>query len=471
MAASDVTFQRQDYRTAVPSWDLVDDVVGGERSIKAKGDVYLPRPNPMDKSEQNRVRYDQYKLRSVFYNATGRTLQGLIGAAYRKPPEIMLPSGMDYLLEDVDGHSVGLVQQSQNLLSQVLKKGRAGLFVDFPPVEGPVSRADLTQVRATISAVEAKQVINWRTERVGSRDMLTMVVIHETIMEPTVDGFGVEEVEQYRALRLIEGVYTVEVYRVHEGAWSAKETYTPRAGTGGTWSFIPFTFVGAQNNDPAIDMAPMYDLSVLNVAHYRNSADYEDSAYFIGQAQPWISGLDEHWRDHIEETGLYIGSRSPMLLPVDGKFGITQAEPTTLVKEAMDQKEAQMVALGARLVTRGQAVKTATEAQGEIEAEHSVLSLVIDNLNEAYTQAVEWAGEFMRVSGEVEIAINKEFSEHTIDAQRLTALVGAWQSGALPNADLWTELRRGGLIDPEKTDEEIQEEIDVDPTSLGLDIE
>ncbi len=50
------------------------------------------------------------------------------------------------------------------------------------------------------------------------------------------------------------------------------------------WDEIPFTFVGAQNNDPTIDDSPLAALVEINHGHYRNSADYEDSVWFCGRA-------------------------------------------------------------------------------------------------------------------------------------------------------------------------------------------
>ena len=234
---------------------------------------------------------------------------------------------------------------------------------------------------------------------------------------------------------------------------------------------IPFTFIGATDNNATIDHAPLYDMSVINLTHYRNSADYEDSCFFIGQAQPWISGLDTQWRDWMVDQKMYVGSRSPIMLPELGKFGIEQAQPNTLVKEAMDQKEAQMVALGARLVQKGQAIKTATEAQADNEAEHSVLSLVVENVSEAYTAALGWAAQFMRVSGSPFIEINRDFNEYTMDAQKLTATVAAWQAGAIPLSDMLSSFKRAGIVDSERTDDDIMGELEAQDTGLGLDAE
>lgn len=112
--------------------------------------------------------------------------------------------------------------------------------------------------------------------------------------------------------------------------------YTRNGLLGGTGRLkeIPFTFVGAQNNDPSIDESPLYDIAMINLGHYWNSAEYEDSVFWCGQAQPWISGLDEQWRDGMEKNAVYVGSRAPMMLSAGGSFGYAQPLLNRLVKEA-----------------------------------------------------------------------------------------------------------------------------------------
>jgi len=470
--ANDVTFQREEYKNSLYAWSLVCDVCCGQQAIKEKGIIYLPQPNPSDKSPENTIRYKQYLARAVFYNATGRTLQGLIGAAFRKDPAIAVPKALDYVTDDIDGAGVSVYQQSQATLKAVLGMGRHLLLADYPMVTEQTSRAQMSSgtVRSTVVPYRAQQVINWRTTKVGAKHMLTLLVLDETAEEVTPDGFGVDHIPQYRVLRHDGGNYTQEIWRRDGDKWALYQApWIITDGAGRAWDEIPATFVGASNNDHTVDPSPMYDMAEINIAHYRNSADYEDSAFFVGQAQPWMSGLSESWRDHLEKTGIYIGSRSPILLPEGGQFGIAQAQPNTLAKEAMDQKEQQMIALGARLIQPGTAVKTATESQGEQEANHSVLSLACANVSEAYTKALGWAARFMNVTGEIEYSINQDFTEHRLDPQMLVALIGAWQSGQLPSSDLWGQLRKYGVIDGEKTDEEIREEVESQTAGLGLD--
>src|SRR5690606_1725369 len=128
----------------------------------------------------------------------------------------------------------------------------------------------------------------------------------------------------------------------------------------------------------------------LNEAHYNNSAIYEDSVFTVGQVQPWASGLTV---DHIKEMldqdpPFYIGSGHLFPVPAGEQFGFAQAQPNMLAKEAMNEKERQMIAMGAMFIQPGSAVKTATQSEGEQKVQHSILSLIAVNISEGYHMAL-----------------------------------------------------------------------------------
>lgn len=106
----DITYIRDEVKAQLPLWQMVNDAAAGEYAVRDAGDLYLPRPNPTDKSPENRSRYEAYLQRAVYYNATGRTLSGLTGIAFRRWPEIVLPAGLDYLKADADGAGTTLIQ-------------------------------------------------------------------------------------------------------------------------------------------------------------------------------------------------------------------------------------------------------------------------------------------------------------------------------------------------------------------------
>lgn len=67
--------------------------------------------------------------------------------------------------------------------------------------------------------------------------------------------------------------------------------------------------------------------------------------------------------------------------------------------------------------------------------------------------------------------VNQEFVELTADPQMITALVGLWQQRGFAKADLRAYLRKLGLIAPERTDLQIDGELEEQGDGLGLDDE
>ena len=466
---SDVTTQHALYKARLPEWVLVDDVCAGEAAVKAKCTEYLPKPNHLDTSEESAERYKQYVFRAVFYEATGNTLDGLTGATFRKDPVLKLPPELSYLEQDADGCNVSIYQQSQSVINGQLKHGRAGLLVDYPQVQGVLTVAEqqAQNIRAQIIHFDAKQVINWRTAKIGSKHMLSLVVISERVEEDDPTGFAPIQIDQYRVLRLENGIYKVEIWRKVKVAESLKDEWQivseayPRDGYGKPWDMIPFTFVGSINNDATTDRAPLLRLATLNLAHYRNSADFEQSSFIVGQPQPWMSGIDSETRKYYDdpEKKVHIGSLRVLMLPAGATFAFAQVQENTMVEKAMSRKEDQMVALGARLIQKGTVAKTATESAGDQSVQHSVLSLCVVNLNEAYNLCLQWVARYMKVTpkeGELAYTVNQDFVESSIDPQLLQIVVSAWQQGLIPESDTWEFFRKRSIINPEKTDDDIR---------------
>lgn len=476
-----VTTHHKLYAASLNLWQLVDDVCAGEEAVKEKGTDYLPMPNPLDQSEWNKARYKHYKFRALLYEATGNTLNGLIGAAYRVDPTLVVPDELAYLGHDADGTGISIYQQSQRCLAELLKKGRGGLLVDMPPVDGTltVAQQQAQNIRAQIIFFDARQVINWRTTRVGSKHMLSLVVIAETAEEFSEDGFVVTEIEQYRALKLVGGKYKVEIWRKMRDVESKNEEfrvaeeYFPLDGSGKPWDMIPFTFVGATNNDINPDLAPLLKLATTNLSHYRSSADFEYSSFSHGMPQMFISGIDPVARDYysLPENKITIGGGQVILLQdPNAVVAFAQPAPNSLVERALDRKENQMIALGARLVQAGTVAKTATESRGDQRVQHSVLSLCVANMSEAYTHCLGWVARFMKVvpKDDMTYSVNQDYTETNLDPQALAQVIQSWQQGLLPKTDAWQYMRKVGLIRSDKPDDDIQGELDAEMAGGGL---
>lgn len=63
-------------------------------------------------------------------------------------------------------------------------------------------------------------------------------------------------------------------------------------------------------------------------------------------------------------------------------------------------------------------------------------------------------------------SIDTEFVTNSLDAVSIQAVVQAWQAGAIPEADMWSSMRKLGVIDSQKSDEDIKAELDAAEPSV-----
>lgn len=437
-------------------YQVVQDCVDGSEAVKSRNFTYLPHPD-ISSDLPGLKRYADYKLRAIFYNATRHTLEGLGGQVFMRPPIIDLPTACMILEKDCDGTGLTVIQLAKKAVESVLKFGRAGLLTDFPDREGrSTSRQELISgtVRPTLSLYHPNDIPNWRTKSINGRIFLTLVVLIEKY-EDEDDGFEVETKVQYRVLRLRDGKATVKIYRVDEKnqTFAYKNETIIYDGKGKALEELPFTFIGAKTNNADIDYPPMFDLADVNLGHYRNSADYEESVFIIGQPTPWASGLDQNWVDNVLKGELRIGSRAIIPLPENGACGLLQAEPNQLASEAMKMKQDQMVALGAKLVQELQVQKTATQSNHDKSTETSILSTVADNVSEAIKYCLEWAAIFTGEvtqdkdarSKAVKFDLNTEFDIVRMDSASQAQLIKTWQAGGLTDEEMRENLTTAGL--------------------------
>jgi hypothetical protein len=440
-----VSFKRLELRELVPQYDLIRDCVKGETAIKRAREKYLPRPNALDTSRENTSRYEAYLTRALFYNATRRTLFAMTGQVFMREPVFKVPAELNPVIEDATGMGVSLVQLAKEACSVLIAHGRGGLFTDYPETDGSAtSRADIEAglIRPTIAFYEPWRVLNWRTVTIGGKKVLSLVVLEEEY-ETFDDGFATVSKKQWRELRLVNGRYRLSIWR--DEIQPLKTTW-PTDAKGEPIDRLPFTFIGAENNDPTIDPPPLYDLSSVNVAHYRNSADHEESAFMLGQPTPYYAGLSKEWVDDVLKGEVQVGARAAIPLPVGATAGLLQPNPNTLASEAMVHKEKQMASLGAKLVENRSVQRTATETNFDQADETSTLANCANNVAAALTFALSWACQFTGASeAGLMVKLNTQFDLVKLTPQDRTQLLLEWQSGAITWEEYRDNLRRGGI--------------------------
>lgn len=439
-----VSSKHADLIAKLPYYTVINDCLSGEIVIKNKKTTYLPMPNSDDQSTENVARYNAYLTRAVFYGVTKRTLGGLIGQVFARDPFISVPEILSAIINDATGSGVNIIQFAKTATEYVISRGRAGILVDYPDRDTFTSVEQLMSgdVRPNMTFYPAERIINWDVFKKDGRILLSLVVLEEPYVIRD-DGFSKTMGTQYRVLRLTNNVYTINIYRND----AVYQSFSPVDADGKSLTEIPFTFIGSRTNDSSVDDPPLYDLASLNISHYRNSADYEESCFVVGQPTLVLTGLTQQWVQDVLKGKVQLGSRGAVPLPADADAQMLQAAPNSLPFEAMKHKEKQMVALGAKLIEDISVQRTATETAIDFSSETSVLSATADNVSDAVAKSLKWCAQFVGADGAgIEFALNTEFDLIRLSPQDRVALIGEWQAGAISFGELRDNLRRGGIV-------------------------
>ena len=387
----------------------------GEQVVKDQTTKYLPLLSGMTAGDD---KYLAYLSRAMFYSATRRTVEGLSGIVDRKPPTIKIAAGLPWE-ENIDGKGMSLHGFANQIVNEAVLIDWQGILVD---------RREGYDYPYPIQ-YNAEQIINWKYED-GN---LVMVMLAETVHEAG-DDYEVVEVMQWRELSIIEGVYIQRVWRKKKsgkGGFEEVETYAPTM-RGDSFTAIPFVFVSSDNK---LENPPLLDMVEVNFHHYKKSADYEHGLHFTGLPTPDISGLNQVTDENGNNTPVELGSETCLLLPEGGSAGFMEFSGSGLATlvTAMDNKKLEMASLGARLLQSDKkGVEAAETARINKSGDSNVLASMVTGAERALNQVLVIMSTWQAANpASNTIELNRDFVDEGLDAQELTAIVGAVQGGTM----------------------------------------
>jgi hypothetical protein len=458
-----VAHRHPEYTAMLDKWLRCIDVCKGQDAVHAAGSSYLPRL-----SDQTDAEYLAYKNRTPFYNASWRTVVGLQGMLFRKPPKVIVPGSVKEMLEDINQSGTSLHILALEVVEECLKLGRVGIMVDFPAVSESATLADakLENHRPAMKLCKATSIINWKTSTIKNRTVLSMIVLEEEV-DVQVDEFQDKAELQYRVLDLVQSeageIYRVRVFKVD--AKSGKEflkegPFYPKV-NGKNLNTLPFQFIGVDDVSWTVDEPPLIDLVDMNLSHYRTTADYEHGCHFTGLPTPVVTG---YISDASNPEKFCIGSTTAWVFPrPEAKAFFLEFTGVGLnsLKENLERKEGYMAILGARMLevdVKG-GVESANTAALHRGGEQSMLSSVGQAVSMGFAKALETFCEFAGATGEVVFELNRDFFPVPMDALTLTSIIAGWQNGAYSYESMLKLLQKGEMVDPETTVEQEKEKI------------
>jgi len=456
-----VNYERDDYKAFTTFWERMRHCHGGRDAVLKAGPLYVPDlPGVVDANANV-----AYRKRGNFYNATQRTVQGLTGAIFQKPPEVKIPDAQKPYLQDITLSGITFEMFAVDAGREVMLLGRYGILVDMA-VEGAIDN------RPYAVGYRAEQIVNWKTARFQGDEELTMVVLKEEAETPdTKDPFECKRVCQYRVMMLLDGICVRQLWREKEpgnNEWVTYESAVVLQRRGEPLDFIPFVFIGTTHATSELEKPPLLDLADVNLAHWRNSVDYEYGLHLVALPTPWVSGAKGSGDAN---APLRMGPSVVWELDMNGAAGMLEfsGEGLRAIKEAMTDKEKQMASLGARLLEEPVARDTATAVIIRHSGENASLRSIAGSIEQAFTQALQmmvWWDSTVEepVDSETSVELNKAYMDMKASAQDIQAALAALQADEISFETWYDILVKGGWaregVSAEEELEDIQERID-----------
>lgn len=450
-----------------PVWSFCREVVDGSDAVKRGGERYLPKPSGMDDEE-----YKAYKERAEFFNATGRTLEGLHGLMFRKNPVVNIPEGLETYLDNVDGEGSSLNQFLNDTTYDVEKTGFGGVFIDTPESSDvSMIEAEERGIYPYLTFYRAEQIINVHYKTSNRRKVLDLVVLEETEEIQTTDKYTYDTHKRYRVLELdADGIYTVTYTDEYEVPISVVQPTQ----YGKYMTHIPFYFLPTEKPEKPM----MKDLADVNISWYRKSADIENGGHWTGVPTPYCIGYQPETQYdangvEVPAKPVKLGGSKFVFFPM----GVSQVaylefsgSGLNQLRSMMQDDEYRMAILGARIISAEKnGVEAAETAKIHRAGENSVLATfaneISDTWNKILLEYLSWTVNTQLEREDISVQINTDYDVSSMSAQELTALVSLWQSGGISKRQLFKNLKEGELVDNATSFEDMQSEIDEESAS------
>lgn len=482
------------YVQFAPVWQRMRDVVAGHEAMQERAGDYVRKAQDMTPDQ-----FRDYCTAAVFFEATGRTLEGLTGMAFARDPVTTVPAGLKDFAEDCTQDGVSLIQFADSAYEELFTVSRLGILCDYPPRDPSVrTRRDEERAnrRPFLRKYYAEHILNWETTKVNGVYVLTQVRLFEQEYRDA-DEFDRERRDIIRVLDLttVDGVtaYRQRIFahkdwvKVDSGALVDEATPTRRGARKtpaapeedkSNWSqdgeaviplinakpipFIPFWIINPSDQTPDVRRPLLAGLANVNVAHFNTTAQLENALFWCGNPQPYATGVDG-----ATMPKLSVGSSSLWTFPdaqskVD--FLSISGDSVQALNGRLDRHEQQMALLGARMLSPDKrAAEAAETARIHRQGEMSVVTGTSNSLSASITDIIKVAGMFQGVTGEVVFQMNTAFFDEILSVSDAKGLVSLWQQGFMAPSDVIAQLKKASLLDPERTIEQIQSENESSP--------
>ena len=268
------------YSFAVEDWNLCDDCFAGEREIKRRGEIYLPRTEgQMADPKYGSKRYEAYKYRANYFNYFASTIHAILGILHREPPKrIELPLRLHSMKQEFSAAGDSLEEMLHLVNFYQLLHGRCGMLLDSPFWD------DSPNAVPVCALYPAHRILDWDQ----NGNMLSFVLLDESGEQfdpvkkcreflPRLRLCALDQNGEYFSILL-----TPQEYAAFDFSSEIPERAYPMI-RGKRLGKIPFVFTNISDTTSMIQSPPLLPLANLCLAIYRSEADYRHGLYMQAQ--------------------------------------------------------------------------------------------------------------------------------------------------------------------------------------------
>ncbi|QDE83299.1 DUF4055 domain-containing protein [Myxococcus xanthus] len=449
MAANKVNAQSSAYRDMLPDWQLVLDLMGGTRAMRAAGERHLPR-HPRETPKEYRARLN----RTFLFNYFTKVLGSLAAKPFAKPVRLgdAAPEELQALADDVDRQGHDLTAWARPVFADGLAKGFTHFLVDFPVVDPERVKTLEDEQRAGVRPyfvhIPAEALIAAYSEVVDGVERLTHVRFRET--EVRMVGYAEVVVERIRVLEPTRW----EVHeRVGNGGWTLVEDGENQLG------FIPLvTWYAGERKALMQARPPLLDLAFKNVEHWQSASDQRNVltvARFPMLAASGVSPPSGGEGQGEDSNKLTVGPHT--LLTTEspqGKFYYVEHGGAAIAAGRLDLEDLkdEMAALGIELLVKRSGTATATEKSINEAKSQSELQAMAESFGDALELGLHFAAQWMRLQvddASLKVQVHTDFGLTEQDKQDLDVLFKARAKGDISREAFLAELKRRGVLAPD----------------------
>lgn len=458
-----------DYAAMSPDWQMIADIRGGARQIKAKGEAYLPRyQNESVASYKKRLEATPW--RPEFVDA----LRNLCSKPFTKAVALQgdVPQQIKDLAEDIDGEGNDLHSFAREAFIEGVAAGVVGIYVTYPDSEPARTVADekASGARPYWVPLLAENILAVYTTKVHGRDLVQHIRLKEC--EVTRDGYSEKVSERVRVIEIKEpgASPTWELFEKQIDQTTKEVTWVLIATGTITLDLIPIVlfFTGERSGIYRVK-PPLIDLAVMQLEIYRALSREDEILTFAGSPilkakgmnppQPTKAPLIVDGKERLVETPasqITVGPKTVLFAPPtsdgtqpDWDFIQPNAANITAVSASVDNKISNFRRLALQPQTHQSGNLTATAAAIDSAKAHSAIEVWANSLKDALEQAFVFTCMWLKIATTVEVSVYTDFGIDSEGTDEAANLIAMRTNGDLSQETLWQELQRRGILGPQ----------------------